>query len=102
MDTPFGKTAKVRLERGTPQGDPLSPLLFIIFLNLCLRHVLAAGVGVVHSATDKEGKRYRQNHADFADDIVLVAETPGDMNLLLEHVREFSAWSGMELCLLKC
>jgi hypothetical protein len=102
VDTPFGRTAKIPVERGTAQGNPLSPILFLIFLNLCLRHLLDAGVGVVHAARTEKGDRVRQNHAAFADDVVLLATKPGDMNLLLDRVREFSAWSGMELCLLKC
>ncbi len=100
----FGKTARVGLEWGMLQGGLLSPHLcvFIPGLNLCLRHRLDSGVGVGHAARTETGEQVRQNHVVFSDDVVLAAETQGDMNLLLDRVREFSNWSGMELCLLKC
>jgi len=94
--TPFGETAEVQVTRGTPQGDALSPSLFVFFINLCLRHLAGAGVGFVH----KNG--VRRNNCTFADDICLIAESVKDMNLLLERVHEFCEWSGMALCLCKC
>ena len=94
--TTYGNTARIPTSRGTPQGDTLSPSLFILFINLCLRHLAGAGVGHIHSCG------LRRNHACFADDLALIAHSAEDMNLLLQRVHEFALWSNMELCLLKC
>src|SRR5690242_13439840 len=37
VQTPYGLTDKIPIERGTIQGDGLSPLLFIIYLEPLLR-----------------------------------------------------------------
>eukprot|EP00961_Rhodomonas_salina_P154827 2085573-Rhodomonas_salina.1 len=65
--TPFGETARVQVMLGSPQGDSLSPSLFVFFLNLCLRHLGTSGVGFVH------GCGVRLNATCFADDLALLA-----------------------------
>ena len=94
--TPFGETARIQVTRGTPQGDALSPTLFIFFLNLCLRHLNDAGVGFTHACG------VRRNNTTFADDICIVGTAAKDMNKLLTKVAEFAEWAGMDLCVFKC
>eukprot|EP00961_Rhodomonas_salina_P046899 629524-Rhodomonas_salina.3 len=94
--TPFGETARVQVTRGSPQGDSLSPSLFVFFLNLCLRHLGTAGVGFVHACGVNRNATY------FADDLALIATSLSDMNKLLAKVSEFAAWAGMDLCVHKC
>eukprot|EP00961_Rhodomonas_salina_P258665 3495295-Rhodomonas_salina.1 len=81
---------------GGPSKDSLSPSLFVFFLNLCLRHLGTAGVGVVHACG------VCRNAACFTDDLALMATSIRDMNKLLAKVSEFAAWAGMELCVHKC
>eukprot|EP00961_Rhodomonas_salina_P120155 1616879-Rhodomonas_salina.1 len=45
VSTDFGDTAKVPTNRGSLQGDTLSPSIFAYFINLCLRLLDKAGVG---------------------------------------------------------
>ena len=94
--TPFGDTARIKVTRGTPQGDALSPSLFNFFLNLCLRHLNDTGVGYTHACG------VRRNNTTFADDICLLATSVEDMNRLLARVASFAEWAGMELCIPKC
>eukprot|EP00961_Rhodomonas_salina_P249276 3369422-Rhodomonas_salina.1 len=65
-------------------------------MNLCLRLLDDAGVGFTHACG------IQRSHAAFVDDQVLVTRSPQDMNVLLEQLRLFSEWSGMDLCVLKC
>eukprot|EP00961_Rhodomonas_salina_P267952 3620476-Rhodomonas_salina.2 len=96
VGTPCGETARVQVTRGSPQGDSLSPSLFVFFLNLRLHHLGTAGVGITHACG------VLQNSTCFADDLALLATSIRDMNKLLAKVSEFAAWAGMELCVHKC
>jgi len=45
FQTPYGPTATMALDRGTIQGDSLSPFLFIVYLEPLLRWLKAGGKG---------------------------------------------------------
>jgi len=96
VDTDFGTTCEIPITRGTPQGDTLSPTLFCMFINVCLRYLAGAGVGHQHECG------VRTNACAFADDIALMTNSVADMNKLLARLRRFSEWSGMEVNLSKC
>lgn len=42
----FGTTARIPLKTGTNQGDPLSPILFLVVMNVLLRKLNKAGSGI--------------------------------------------------------
>eukprot|EP00961_Rhodomonas_salina_P034189 460175-Rhodomonas_salina.1 len=95
--TDFGDTAKVPTNRGSQQGDTLSPSIFPYFINLCLCLLDKAGVGYEHQC------RVRRTHTAFVDDIALVTTSAAaDMNSLIKQVSIFSEWSCMDLCVPKC
>jgi len=96
VQTPFGETAPIDITRGTPQGDSMSPSIFNLFINLALRHLMSLGVSFKHDCG------LRRNHSAFADDMALVTTSEADMNVLLAGLHEFSTWSGMDLCVVKC
>eukprot|EP00961_Rhodomonas_salina_P227690 3077761-Rhodomonas_salina.1 len=96
VQTPFGESAQIDMTLGTPQGDCVSPNLFGLFINLCLRHLVEAGGGFKHKCG------VQRNNTCFAEDVCLVTETPDQMQGLLDRVKEFCDWSGMELCTMKC
>ena len=91
VHTPFGETAEIQVTRGTPQGDALSPSLFVFFINIMLRHLAAAGVGFVHNK-NRQGRPIQRNNSTFADDVCLLAENVDDMNTLLRRVQDFCEW----------
>ena len=74
------------INNGVRQGDPLSPTLFSIFINDLIKEVEQAGIGV----------KYLNdiiNILVFADDVVVLAENPDDLQILLDIVSQWcSKW----------
>jgi hypothetical protein len=76
--------------RGVKQGDPLSPLLFGLFIDR-FKSFLAARAPTL-------GVRVTGRHLRailYADDIVLLTERTQDLQALLDVLEEFRTASGM-------
>jgi len=71
------------LQMGVRQGDPLSPLLFIIFINRLADALNQTGIGLQFGNADKLASLL------FADDIVLLAESAEDLQKLIDVVADF-------------
>jgi hypothetical protein len=63
----FGKTKPVHIQRGTIQGDTLSPYLFIIFLEPLLRWLDRGNLGYKLKTS-----QYTLNSAAYADDSTII------------------------------
>ena len=68
---------------GLRQGDTLSPILYIIFIDGLLQTIKAAKEGVSIGAV-------KLNNLAFADDIALLAGSRSDMQRLLDLVHDYS------------
>jgi len=78
---PFGETEEIKLGKGVRQGDTLSPLLFLIFLNpLLLRIEKTKGISI-----------YRKNISGLAtaDDLALIGKNRKRINNLLDMTMEY-------------
>ena len=80
------------LEAGVPQGCPLSPLLFNLYLAGLSRFLDDDAGGAGASALDA-----RLRHLVFADDLAVVAETPAALQRALDRVHQWSLAWGMEV-----
>lgn len=80
----------IHIERGVRQGDPLSPKLFIAVLENIFRQLDWAKKGI------RIGNRYL-SHLRFADDIVILAETPKDLETMIESLDQESSRVGLEM-----
>jgi sorting nexin-29 len=82
--TLLGKTELVRLIKGLLQGDPLSPLLFNIFLNDLETFFKIRGFHGVKVAENKEILVL-----SYADDVVLFSKSPVDLRDKLLCLEEY-------------
>lgn len=81
---------KIRIERGVRQGDPLSPKLFIAVLESVFKKLDWKNKGL------NIGGVYL-SHLRFADDIVVLAETPRELEIMIHSLDEESARVGLEM-----
>ena len=82
---------------GTKQGDTLSPLLFIIFINDLAELLKQQGLGI-----KIEGVEKKLTTLLFADDICIIAKNKMEMKILLQKATEWANQWHMEFNASKC
>ena len=83
------------LSRGAKQGDPLSPIMFIIYINSCLERSNAQGVNPSAKTGICKGLMY-------ADDVVNLENERENIQQTLDGIHEWGKDFGMELGRDKC
>ena len=96
--SPDGDTEYFDIVAGVQQGDTLAPYLFII----CLDYVLRTSIDKIREngfeLTKKRSRRYPAKtitDADYADDIAILANTPGQAETLLHCLERAAAGTGL-------
>jgi hypothetical protein len=95
--THFGQTKPVHIQRGTIQGDTLSPYLFIIFLEPLLRWLERGNLGYKLNTS-----QYTINSAAYADDLAIITNSIKSIQPQINKIDKFCQWAGMELGIPKC
>ncbi|NBK25453.1 MAG: reverse transcriptase family protein, partial [Spirochaetia bacterium] len=108
-------TRDIEVERGTIQGDCLSPFLFLIYIEPLLRWLQAGGRGYkfacLHSPTHKPptqqpspsaGASFEQiQHAlgglGYADDLLCVTGSLSDLHIQAEKLSDYSDWAELKI-----
>ena len=102
--SPDGDTEYFDIVAGVLQGDTLASYLFII----CLDYVLRTSIDKIREngfeLTKRRSKRYPAKtitDADYADDLVLLANTPNQAETLLHSLERAAAGVGLHVNALK-
>ncbi|KAJ9518715.1 hypothetical protein QJQ45_018704 [Haematococcus lacustris] len=91
--TPYGHTDPVPVNRGTIQGDSLSPFLFLIYIEPLLRWLQVGARGYkFKSATADSGERATVSSIDYADDIAILCNTLRNLRCQADKLTAFSDW----------
>ena len=97
---PNGNTAPIKIERGTIQGDSLSPLLFLIFLEPLLRWLHSGGRGYPMSSLRTEGTKI--SSLAYADDLCAMTSCSADLAMQAKKIETFGKWGGLKVNIKKC
>ncbi|KAJ9520579.1 hypothetical protein QJQ45_007435 [Haematococcus lacustris] len=91
--TPYGHTDPVPVDRGTIQGDSLSPFLFLIYIEPLLRwlQVGARGYKFTSDTTDSAG-RFTIGSIDYADDIAILCNSISNLRCQADKLSAYSDW----------
>ena len=85
---------------GVLQGDTLSPYIFMITLDYVLRTSIDKIKENGFELTKKRSRRYPAKtitDADYADDIVILANTPAQAKTLLHSLKQTAAGIGLHV-----
>ena len=82
---------KIQLERGARQGDNISPKLF----TACLQHNIINAIDWTNKGINIDGEFL--SHLIFADDIVLLAHHPKEIEQMLTSLNEASRPVGLKM-----
>ena len=81
---------KIKIEKGVRQGDTISPKLFTACLESIFRKMDWEGKGI-----NINGEYL--NHLRFADDIILISETPEELQVMLNDLNRESLKVGLKM-----
>ena len=90
MITGFGPTEPFSIESGVKQGDPISPLLFLLFMNPLIGHI------------KNKFKGYSIENLNipilaYADDLVLISDNVLEISEMFKTVTDFLDFNNMKL-----
>lgn len=97
ISTAEGETRAVDMKSGVKQGDPLSPIVFNLTIELLVRTILAHGETNGYTLFDKP-----LSCLAYADDIVILARSPQCMQTTLDAVGTVAQWMGLQFNAAKC
>jgi hypothetical protein len=96
-----GITQPITFKRGTLQGDGLSPLLFILYLEPLIQWITAGKHGYkLHSLARTSTET--TSVSAFADDLALLASSLQEIQHMLKKVELYCKWAHLSLNASKC
>ena len=95
---PGGLSETLPILRGTIQGDSLSPLLFILYLEPLLRWMKSGNRGYKHGGD----VGVETTAPAYADDLALLTSTIADMRVQATKLQKFTRWAKIKVNVSKC
>jgi Reverse transcriptase (RNA-dependent DNA polymerase) len=90
--TPYGPSETIHITRGVRQGCPLSPTLFILFLDPLMNVLESCQKGYTINKKNIPGSA-------FADDMVLTSSSNRNMQELFDITTQYFNYFGLEMCI---
>jgi ribonuclease HI len=100
--TPYGNTPPIRVQRGTLQGDSLSPFLFILYLEPLLRWLSIGGRGYHPGVFKKQNCVTTISNGTYADDISLYTGGHSDAVTQCDKVGQYADVGELTISQPKC
>lgn len=100
---PYAEKEAVHIDRGSIQGDTLSPFLFLVFIEPLLRWLQSSGRGYRYGCL--KGSPHAEHTTSalaYADDLAAMTSKLEDLKRQAAKIASFTAWSGMKVNCSKC
>ena len=95
--TPYGLTAPIAVQRGTIQGDSLSPFLYIVYTEPLLRWLRVGAArykpGALRHMPEQQSLHSVIPDVTYADDLNLLTNTAAEMKQQVDKAQAFAAWA---------
>lgn len=94
--TPYGNTSRIPIERGTLQGDTLSPFLFSLCMEPLLRWLKVGARGYLSTSTVAD-EQCRIASLAYADDLIIATSSVDDLTVQAAKISAHADWMGLNV-----
>ena len=95
-------TDPIHVGRGTIQGDTLSPLVFLLFLEPLLRWLTVGGHGYTPSPFTSHPHQTTQSCPAYADDLTVLTTSSRRLKHQFQKICMYCKWGGLSINPKKC
>ncbi len=92
------ETPYIQVKRGVLQGDTLSPLLFLLVMQVALDALRNSCQNYGYTAADSSEHFLKC----FADDLTAITRSPKRLQLAMDKLSDITEWLGLEIKPSKC